>query len=61
MIAIIGQSSGVNVIFKVKLAEGGLEEVVPLVEVALIHVEDDRGMVEDRDALNLRAEVGAME
>ena len=48
-------------IFKVKLAEGGLEEVVPLVEVALIHVEDDRGMVEDRDALNLRAEVGAME
>jgi hypothetical protein len=52
-IAVVGQSGGADVVLQPELAKGGLEEVTPLAEVALIHVQDDGNMVTDGDSLNL--------
>jgi len=46
-------SSGADMVLQTKLADGGLEEVAPLTEVALLHVEDDGNMVANGDTLNL--------
>jgi hypothetical protein len=53
-ITLIVGSGGEDVALDPKLFKSGLEEVAPLPKVALIHVQDDRNMVADRDALNLR-------
>ena len=41
-----------DVALKTELAEGRVEEETPLAEVAFVHVEDDRDMVANGDALN---------
>jgi len=51
-IAFIVGGDGANVALKTELAESRVEEEAPLAEVAFVHVEDDRDMVANGDALN---------
>jgi hypothetical protein len=47
------RGSRMDMALEAELAEGGVEEVAPLAIVGFIHVEDDRDMVADGDALDL--------
>ena len=53
-VAIRRGSGGADMAAEAKLAERGVEEEAPLAVVSFVHVEDDRNMVVDGDALNHR-------
>ena len=52
-IADVVRCSGVDVVLQPELAEGGLEEMTPLTEVAVVHLKNDGNMVADGDPLDL--------
>ena len=54
VIAFLGRGGGTNVALETEFAEGGIEEVAPLAMVGFVHVEDDRDVVADGDALDRR-------
>jgi hypothetical protein len=51
-ITVIISVGGVDVALEPELAESGVEEVPPLAVISLIHVEDDRDVMADRDPLD---------
>ena len=58
-IAVLIRSGGVDVTLEAEFTEGGLEEQPPLAVVGVVHVENDRNVVADRDPLDGGSRGGA--